>query len=149
MNLSPHFTLAEFTRSDTAKAKGIDNQPGAVHLANLTALARTLEQVRKLLGSPIIITSGYRSPALNKAVDGSDTSSHSHGLAADFHCPGYGNDLQVCDAIVRAGIRFDQIIYEQSARGNTWVHLGIGDKMRGEVLSWRSGRGYRHGLTKI
>lgn len=112
MQLSTHFKLIEFTRSDTAARLNINNTPAGEHLDNLHALAAALEEVRALLGHPIIITSGYRSPALNRAVDGSATSSHSHGLAADFHCPGYGSDFDVCRRIAASQVKFDQLIYE-------------------------------------
>lgn len=147
MRLSPHFTLAELTRSDTAAARGIDNAPGSEHLANLQRLAATLEQVRALLGQPMLISSGYRSPALNRAVGGSSTSDHSNGLAADFTSPRFGAVRQVCEAIQASGIAFDQLIYEQ---GNTeWVHLGIGTRMRRQVLSWSQRRGYVPGIVKL
>ncbi len=145
--MTPHFKLSEFIRSDTAARLRVNNTPSPAHMANLERLALALEEVRELLGHPLLITSGYRSPALNRAVDGSSTSSHSQGLAADFHCPGYGSDMEVCQAIADSGIQFDQIIYEQAR--STWVHFGIGDKMRRQVLSWRSGAGYRNGVVKI
>ncbi len=146
--LSPHFSLAEFTRSATADHYKIDNTPTAEHLENLRQLSHTLEEVRAFLGFPLLITSGYRSPALNRAVDGSSTSSHCHGLAADFHCPGFGSDLKVCHALAKSGIKFDQLIFEQGKIA-TWVHLGIGDKLRQEVLSWRSGKGFRSGVVNL
>lgn len=147
MQLTPHFTLAEFTRSDTAARLGIDNTPTRHHLANLHVLAAKLEEVRALLGCPIIITSGYRSPALNTAVDGSSTSSHCEGLAADFHAPAFGPDQAVAQAIADSALEFDQLIFEQAR--THWVHLGVGDRMRREVLSWRSGRGYQSGIARI
>jgi len=145
MQLTAHFRLIEFTRSDTASRKGIDNTPSDEHLTNLHRLAETLEEVRELLGYPIIITSGYRSPALNRAVGGVSNSSHAQGLAADFHCPGYGSDYDVCRMIAGSRIEFDQLIFEQAA--TTWVHLGVGERMRREVMSWRAGRGYRAGIV--
>lgn len=147
MNLSDHFALVEFTRSGTAARLGIDNTPGRHHLANLHVLAAKLEEVRALLGHPIIITSGYRSPALNRAVDGSATSSHCEGLAADFHVPDFGADQAVAQAIADSALEFDQLIFEQAR--THWIHLGIGDRMRREVLSWRSGRGYQRGIVRI
>lgn len=148
MRLSQHFTLAELTRSDTAIARGIDNSPGAVHLANLIRMAATLEDVRALLGgNPILISSGYRSPALNRAVGGSSTSDHANGLASDFTCPRYGSVMQVCEAIRDSRIRFDQLIYEQGA--TEWVHLGIGTRMRQQALSWSSRSGYVSGITRL
>lgn len=148
MQLTPHFSLAEFTRSDTARMLGIDNTPNPAHKANLITLALTLEKVRALLERPIIITSGYRSPALNRAVDGSATSSHCAGLAADFHVPAFGPDQAVAQAIADSALEFDQLIFEQGAR-STWVHLGVDPRMRREVLSWRSGRGYQRGIVRI
>lgn len=147
MQLTPHFRLIEFTRSATASARGIDNTPSAEHLRNLHMLARFLEEVRELLGHPIIITSGYRTPQLNKAVQGSATSSHCHGLAADFHCPGYGSDFDVCRRIAASRLKFDQLIFEQA--NSTWVHLGIGERKRRDVMSWRRGKGYRNGIVRI
>lgn len=146
--LSEHFLLSEFTRSATAQARGIDNTPSLQHVANLRQLARTLERVREALGGhPIIISSGYRSPELNRAVGGSATSDHANGLAADFTCPGYGSAREVCEAIVSAGIEFDQLIYEQ---GNTeWVHLGLGTRMRGQVMSWSRQAGYVNGIRRL
>lgn len=147
MQLTPHFRLIEFTRSATAAARGIDNTPSDEHLRNLHKLAEFLEGVRELLGHPIIITSGYRSPELNKAVQGSATSSHCHGLAADFHCPGYGSDFDVCRMIAASRLKFDQLIFEQA--NSTWVHLGIDERMRRDVMSWRRGKGYRSGIVRI
>jgi zinc D-Ala-D-Ala carboxypeptidase len=147
MQLTQHFALAEFTRSDTALRLGIDNTPTRHHLANLHVLAAKLEEVRALFGKPIIITSGYRSPALNAAVDGSATSSHCEGLAADFHIPAFGPDQAVAQAIADSALEFDQLIFEQAR--THWVHLGVGDRMRREVLSWRSGRGYQRGIVRI
>ena len=147
IRLSDHFLLSEFTRSATAQAQGIDNTPGPEHLANLRQLAATLERVRDVLGHPILVSSGYRSPALNRAVGGSATSDHANGLAGDFTCPGFGSVQQVCEAIVAAGIPFDQLIYEQ---GNTqWVHLGIGTRMRRQVMSWSPARGYVAGIRRL
>ncbi len=148
MQLTPHFLLREFTRSDTAKRLGIINSPNAAQTENLKQLAFKLEEVRKLLGHPVIITSGFRSPALNRAVGGSTTSDHSHGLAADFHCPGFGSVEEVCRAIADSNIDFDQLIFEQGSRSD-WVHFGVGDRMRREVLSWKSGKGYVRGVLKL
>lgn len=119
--LTPHFTLEEFTRSDTALRKGIDNsQPPLQVLRNLGFLAETLERVRMLLGKPLIITSGYRCPALNFAIGSHPTSAHVLGLAVDFMCHEYGTPLEVAQAIAASDIAFDQLIHE-----GTWVHLAI------------------------
>ena len=145
--LSPHFTLGELTRSATAQARGIDNTPTPQHVTNLRHLAATLEKVRALLGHPVLISSGYRSPELNAAVGGSSTSDHANGLAADLTCPKFGTAEAVCVAIMDSGIAFDQLIFEQGA--TDWVHLGIGPRMRRQVLSWSRDRGYREGIVLL
>lgn len=81
-----HFTFAEFMRSETAAKKGIENViPNICVESNITALVdRILDPLREFLGFPVIITSGYRSPALNRAVGGSKNSQHMSGQAADI-----------------------------------------------------------------
>ena len=146
--LTKHFSLRELTRSATALSRGIRNEPDAQQLANLKTLAATLEAVRVLLGNkPILISSGFRSDALNRIIGGSSTSDHSNGLAADFVCPKYGHAMHICEAIRDSGIKFDQLIYEQ---GNTeWVHLGVGTRMRGQVMSWSKAAGYVYGIQRL
>lgn len=129
MQLSPHFSLAELTASQTAARKGLDNTPDAVIKNNLTITAANLENVRALLKHPIIISSGYRSPAVNRAVGGSATSAHTKGWAVDFICPGFGSPTQVVDAIKAAGIKLDQCIEE-----GTWVHISFAPTMRNMFL---------------
>ena len=69
--LTPHFKLSEFTKSSTATARKIDNTPSQEVISNLQALCQNvLEPLREYFNCPIIIDSGYRSPALNKAVGG-------------------------------------------------------------------------------
>lgn len=121
MRLSPNFKLAQLTASDTARRRGIDNQPPPEHLAHLTLLAQALEQVQVLLGHPLAITSAYRSPALNAAVGGVPTSRHALGLAADFTCARHGPALAVARAIAISDIPFDQVIHEYGR----WVHFGL------------------------
>src|SRR5262249_38545639 len=76
--LSPHFTLAELTYSDTANARGIDNTPDGDATEQLTDLCNeTLEKIRALCGgNPVIVSSGYRCPQLNSAVGGASNSAH-------------------------------------------------------------------------
>ncbi|VVE74031.1 peptidase M15 [Pandoraea captiosa] len=146
--LTAHFTLDELTHSQTADRRGIDNSAPDDIVANLTRVAHALERVRVLLGSrPVTISSGYRSPDLNRAVGGARNSAHLYGLAADFICPGYGTPLQICKAIAASNIDFDQLIQEGS-----WVHLGLakaGEKARRQVLTANFSSGaatYREGL---
>src|SRR5690606_25284898 len=114
MKLSKHFTLEELTRSATAQRLGLENSPTVRELANLMRLAAVLEDVRRALGHrPILVTSGFRSEAVNKAVGGSATSAHRLGLAADFTCPTFGAPLAICEAIAASDIEFDQLIHEK------------------------------------
>ena len=141
--ISSHFYWAELTASQAAQRLGLDNTPSPAARANLQRLAEYLECVRLWLRSrPLIISSGYRSPAVNKAVGGSLNSAHMSGLAVDFICPDYGSPLTVMRAIEAAANNgviplqpFDQLIYE-----GTWVHLGLaelGVKPRMQVLEAR------------
>ena len=145
MMLSPNFHLTEFTTSQTAARRGIDNTPSPAIIETLRATARKMELVRTILGGkPILITSGYRSPALNRAVRGSRTSAHMRGEAADFICPGFGSPLAICRALaIQKDLPFDQIIEE-----GTWVHIGFAKFPRRQVLTKAPDGGYSEGLRK-
>ena len=132
MNLSPHFTLAEFLVSQEAARRGIDNTPSPEVVARLTRTALALEAVRIRLGVPIIVSSGYRCPALNAAVKGARDSAHITGDAVDFIAPKFGGPATVVSALVDAGIEFDQLIEEHGPSG--WVHLSFAAPMRRQVL---------------
>ena len=81
-----NFTIQELTASTTTEAKKINNDPTPEVLENLKQLINNvLDPLRNAYGKPIIVTSGYRSPALNAAVKGSKTSQHMKGQAADMH----------------------------------------------------------------
>jgi zinc D-Ala-D-Ala carboxypeptidase len=144
--LTTHFSLEELTFSETAARKGIDNTPGPTELRNLKRLAQTLEKLRSALGNkPIVVTSGYRSPALNAAIGGSKNSRHMLGLAVDFTVPDR-TVLQAARTVVGCGVEFDQAIYEF----RRWLHFGLspdGQTPRGEVLSIGSNNEYVPGLT--
>lgn len=131
MNLSPNFTLAEFTFSETAARKGINNDPPALMYATLKRTAEGMEQVRSLLGFPIRITSGYRSPELNAAVGSKGTSQHTLGEAVDFTCAKYGDPKKIVTRIMNSDIKFDQLICEF----DSWVHISFSDKNRRQVLT--------------
>lgn len=135
-HLSPNFTLAEFTISQEATRRGLDNTPGPDALANLHRLASFMEEVRGLLiGAPILPSSVYRSPVVNRLVKGSVNGAHVLGLACDFTAPRFGTPLQICQLLAgnNAFWFFDQLIFE-----GTWVHLGLslaGVPPRREVLT--------------
>jgi zinc D-Ala-D-Ala carboxypeptidase len=137
MKLSEHFNLNEFTASEAALRKGIDNTPPPAVTERLRMLAATMEQIRSLLGNNSIrISSGYRCLALNRAIGSGDLSAHTLGYAVDFTCPGFGTPKEVANKIAESPIKFDQLIYE-----GTWVHLSIDPRNRREVLTAHFGNG--------
>jgi zinc D-Ala-D-Ala carboxypeptidase len=121
MNLSPHFTLEELTRSEVAARNGWDNTPNDDEVANLMRLAYLLEKVKEAVGGkPVMINSGFRSKQVNDAVGSKDTSQHRLGCAADIRVPGM-TPKQVVDACITASVLFDQIILEFDA----WTHISV------------------------
>ena len=130
MNLSPHFTLAEMTVSDVAARRGLPNMPPDDILPALTRTAQGLEAVRAVLGKPIIVTSGYRSPAVNRLVGGQPSSQHMKGEAADFICPGYGSPAEIVAALVKSAVQYDQCILEFGR----WVHISFAPAFRRMAL---------------
>lgn len=138
MNLSNHFTLSELIASDWASRNFVDNTPPPAVMENLKRLAAKLEEVRVAVGYPVIVNSGYRNAKVNKAIGGKPTSSHLQGLAADIKCHQL-TPIQVCEKIIKAGIKFDQLILEfPTPDGGGWTHLGIGAKNRQSVLTINS-----------
>ncbi len=125
MQLSEHFNLKEFTKSETAIRKRIDNTPNTQHAQNLKNVCeKILEPVRRHFGKPVRINSGYRGPALNAAVGGSGKSQHCNGEAVDFEIDGLPNpDLAKW---VSENCEFDQIILEfydpKEGPNSGWVH---------------------------
>ena len=99
MQLTPHFSLAEMTASSTAQRQGLDNTPTPEALQRLTLTAAMLERVRAHLGVPIVVTSGYRSRAVNAAVGGVTSSDHAIGAAADIVAPKFGAPYAVAKAL--------------------------------------------------
>jgi zinc D-Ala-D-Ala carboxypeptidase len=140
MQLSKHLSLAEVTRSETAKRRGISNQPTAEHLENFKLLAeKVFEPIRLHFGVPIHISSGYRSAALNKAVGGSKTSQHCSGEAIDIDMDGSANGItnKMIFDFIKDNLQFDQIIWEFGTDSNPdWVHVSYesSGKQRKQVL---------------
>jgi len=124
MRLSKNFTLQEYTKSQTATRKGLDNTPGEEHLASAKLLfENVVQKVRDHFGVTVI-NSGYRGPALNTAVGGSSNSQHCKGEAVDIECPGTSN-YDVAKWI-EDNLDFDQLILEFITLGipdSGWVHV--------------------------
>lgn len=132
MKLSEHLDLSEVTRSESAKRKGIANNPTPEHLENFKKLAENVfEPIRKHFGVPIHISSGYRSKALNAAVGGSPTSDHCYGRAIDIDMDGSSSEVSNNDIFhwIKDNLQFKQLIAEfPDAYGNLgWVHVAYGD----------------------
>jgi uncharacterized protein YcbK (DUF882 family) len=133
MKLSPNFTLEELTQSEIANRKGLDNTPTEEVKTNLVRLAHFLEEVRRVLGRPIMVNSAYRSPEVNKAVGSKPTSQHCMGCAADIKILGVTPD-NVIKELLTTNLEYDQLIREF----DSWVHISIpnkfADKPRKQVL---------------
>lgn len=124
MRLSDNFWLSEFTRSQTASRKGIDNIPDQEAIDNLQNLCyNCLQKIRDHFGKAIRISSGYRSPELNVAIGGSKTSSHCRGEAADFEIYGISN-FKLAEWCMN-NLEFDQLILEYPGDdlNDGWIHI--------------------------
>ncbi len=127
MQLSKHFKLIEFTKSQSAIRRDISNNPKKEHVQNLEYLCiNTLEPIRKQIGI-VNVNSGYRSKELNKAIGGSYKSFHSLGCASDIECNNISN-LEIIKTIYKLAIPFTELIaeYFDTSDGSAgWVHIAI------------------------
>jgi putative chitinase len=117
MQLSEHFSLEELTITNHRE---FDNTPNDAELENLKRMAEFLEEVRALLGKPLLINSCYRSEQINNSVGSKSTSQHRVGCATDFRVNGMTPD-EVVKAIITSDLNFDQIIREF----DRWTHISI------------------------
>ena len=125
MSLSPHFTLAEMTRTGQTALAVKNANEAHPYIPALTALCSTiLEPIRARFG-PVKVNSGFRGPAVNAAVGGSATSQHSKGEAADIVCPATDLDTLMRWIVDESGIDYGQIIREPG-----WVHISLGAPWR-------------------
>lgn len=166
MQLTQHFTLEELTASDTAARLSIDNTPPAEVVEELRASAQMLEHVRLILQVPVIVTSGYRCAALERAICETafltwcrrrgvaatmgewliyfERKAHPKGRAIDFKAPAFGTPLAVCQALAPhvEELGLDQLIHEF----NSWAHAGRAAAPRHELLTI-DGHGTRVGFA--
>ena len=128
MRLSKNFTYEELTHSNVAERRGINNRPRTKEeekrvIENLKALCmEVLQPLRDYLGKPVVISSGYRCPELNKAVGGVKNSQHMKGEAADIHVDSTEHLLKIMHFIMDE-LDFDQLIWERNRAGTQWVHV--------------------------
>jgi zinc D-Ala-D-Ala carboxypeptidase len=145
MKISPNLNLAEITRSDTAKRHGIDNTPTAEHLENFKLLAdKVFEPIREHFKTPIFISSGYRSKALNSFIKGSASSQHCTGQAIDIDMDGSNGEVtnRMVFDFIKNKLDFDQLIWEFGTDFNPdWVHVSYvkGKNRKQKLKAIRSG----------
>lgn len=153
MRLAPNFTVEEFTASDTAARRGIDNDLPIELYDNAKKTCEALEKTRSWVATklnkqvPLIVTSGYRCLELNRAIGSRDTSDHVKAMAADIKCPAFGSayDLAVFIAANMQELGFRQVIYEFGS----WVHVSIEQpsKLVNRILTIDK-RGVQVGIVK-
>lgn len=142
--MSKYFSLSELTRSSTALKEGIANDPTSEQIKDLYRLMDYLDKVREAFGKAIIVTSGFRSPKLNKHIGGAPDSQHMKGQAADIRPHDIKELRRLFDTIRKVG-GFDQLIYEEPAGRTPWIHVSISPANkppRGDVKRW-DGRDYK------
>lgn len=149
MKLSKHFSLAEFTKSQTAERRGINNTPTDADIERLRLLCENvLEKVRVYYDKPFAPSSGFRSAELCKAIGSKTTSQHAKGEAVDFEVPGIAN-IDVASWISE-NCDFDQLIleyYKPEDPEAGWIHVSYkSEGNRNEVLTLTKAGGYQFGL---
>lgn len=137
MKLAKNFSVAELSKSEAATRQGLDNTPSMVVIDNLQQLTdNILQPIRDKFGA-VVVTSGYRSPAVNKAIGGSTTSDHCKGYAADFEV--LGMDNKELALWIKDNLKFTQLILEFYHKGvpdSGWVHVSYNkDNLKNEALT--------------
>lgn len=116
-----NFSISELIQSETAILHNINNMPDIDSLDNMLELIYyVLQPIRDRLKKPMIITSGYRCKRVNELLNGSKTSQHLKGQAADFIVPGMAVD-EVIQFIRNSYIEYDQLINEY----DKWIHISF------------------------
>ena len=128
-----YFTFKEMIQSDTAKSKGIENIPDWDQIDALKSLIETiLDPLRELWGGPIVVTSGYRTKELNKAVGGVSNSHHTLGCAADITVGSISKNKKLLKLLLNSNLQWTQVISEKGCR---WLHVSyIENDLRNQVL---------------
>lgn len=127
-----YFTIKELTKSATATAKKLDNTPDEQAIKNLTTLVdKVLDPLREKYSKPIIVTSGYRSPEVNRSVNGATSSQHALGEAADLSVGSKEENKKLFN-LIKDEFPFDQLINEYDY---SWVHVSYREgRLRKQIL---------------
>lgn len=167
MQLTEHFSLEEFCRSEIALRLGIENRPPEHLVATLLATAKRMEHVRLILAVPVHINSVYRCEALERVLcekafeawcrrrnkdpqhawpEYFATKAHPKGMAVDFVAPQFGTPLAIARVLARHSeeLEFDQLIFEFAS----WVHIGWSDLPARHQLLTIDGAGTRMGFPE-
>lgn len=142
-----YFTLDEMVASATAKRFKIDNTPTEKIVDNLQALVdNVLDPLRLAWGRPVIVTSGYRCPKLNKAVKGASNSQHTVGQAADIRTVSDHRDdnMKLLRCLIESKLPFDKLIaeYVDNQGRPDWIHVSFSPLKRGIMLTCKNGKYY-------
>ena len=137
--ITENFSWKEFQRSSKAEELGIDNSiPDESIASQVRSLVVTvLQPLRSAFGKPLHINSGYRCPALNKALKGAKNSQHTKGQAADIASD---NPRELAELVLKEKLPFDQMILY-----NPFVHISHKHPgpQRGVVLYYEEYEGER------
>ncbi len=130
-NISEHITYEEATHSATGELKGLQNIPNEKVLANMRATAINIfEPLRAHFGKPITVLSMFRSPAVNRAVQGASNSQHMTGEAMDLQATAGFTEADIF-YYIRNHMDFDQLIWEFGNDNNpAWVHVSWNERSR-------------------
>lgn len=126
MKLSKYFTLEELTYSAKGQALKLPNIPDEATRRTMILTATNMDKIREHLGHPIIVSSCFRSPAVNLAVGGSATSYHLKAQAVDFTCPGFGTPYDVARAVLELTKKDPSfLVHEVIHEFTQWVHVSF------------------------
>ena len=129
-NLSEHFKLGEFTKSNSHPE--VYNIPSHEAIANLKRVCGWLEILRSRAGRPILINSGYRSPQLNKKRGGVPTSNHLTGCAVDIRVKDMEQLIRYAAILLEYADEskqdFDELLIEKNRYGAIWLHFAVRPK---------------------
>lgn len=136
-NLTPNFSLEELSYTSVKEFKEVNYQYAKEQLGKMYMLAGFAQRVREIIGYPLIVSSGYRCPELNKHLGGVDTSQHCLCEAIDIVCKKL-SVKKMFDKIKKSDLKYDQMIIEVNKSGDEWLHISIGSKK--QRLLYKNGK---------